>query len=581
MRRRIYGLETEYALGVETVDRRLRPIDPGMLFDHLETGVRRRYRTLEGDSFGRNPETIVCLDGDGIGIREGRFLESGARFYYDTGHVEWATPETTSAADAVYYGLAGEATLVEVARELKMPQGTRLILLKNNVDYAHGRTYGCHENYLVHRGESAAGERRFLALLIEQLAPFLVTRQIFTGAGKVGATDPSAGVGYQISQRADYIERLTSEETRSERAIVNLRDESLSDPRRFRRLHLILGDSNRSPIANLLKLGTTGLVLQMIEHGGVRGVPRLADPVAAMRSVSRDLTCRRPLPLERGGAASPIEVQRAYLAAAEGQLPAETISDPSTREILTLWREVLDDLDIDPRRAADRVDWVIKLHHLLDPLIATAETTWQEAATWCRLLTEFDKERGGAPAGGRAPSPEQIARWQFLIEQHGLDWNGFETQRRLYYRLRERDLRYHDLDPQRSLFSLLETGGRLRMWVDPKRIQAARVDPPGDTRASLRARVIRWAHATGHERTTLLDWGRVALPEPRGVLALDDPFRASAPELDRYLAGRPLLDGDGAGGEIPIRILSTEDLPPRRERRLERRGGLLRRWFGG
>ena len=562
MERRVYGLETEYALSFEAKDRRLRSPDPGALFNHLEEALLSHYLTLESDSFGRDPNARR----DDIEIREGRFLESGARFYYDTGHAEWATPETTTPQQAVLYELAGERTLIELARSILLPHGGRLLLVKNNVDYMHGTTYGCHENYQVQRSGSGRKDKAFFQRLVQQLVPFLVTRQIFCGAGKVGCTDPRAArhVGYQISQRADFIENVMSKETRSERAIINARDESLGDEKRYRRLHLIVGDSNMSPYANILKLGTTGTVLRLIEEGALENVPVLADPVEAIKAVSRDLTCQQPLLLQDGRKLSPIKLQKAYLEQAQRFFETRT-ADEATRQILEMWRCMLDDLAIDPMRLADRVDWVIKYRYLLEPQLTKARATWPQVAAWSHVIENLQRENGSSSSQGSTPSAEQYARYQHFINQYQLNWGDYTTHRRLYFDLRERDLRYHDVDPEHSLFYALQEAGLVAGVFDDTQVMAAQRQPPQDTRARLRAEVIRWAHREGRAHSTSLDWGRIEFTAPRRTVRLDDPFTLTQQEVDRHLKGevKPevILLRPDEEEEILIRILSVEEVP--------------------
>jgi Pup-ligase protein len=535
MQRRVYGMETEYGLNLETRGQRLPRLDPGMLFTHLERTLLDRYASLEGDSFGRSPDA----EQGPIQIREGRFLESGARFYYDTGHVEWATPEAATPRQAVLYDLAGERTLVELAAAAGFPHGSRLLLVKNNVDYASGATYGCHENYQVERRPGKRDDEAFFAGLTAQLVPFLVTRQIFCGAGKLGSSDPRTAAGYQISQRADYIDAIASVGTRGARAIVNTRDETLGDPSRSRRLHLILGDSNRSSHAALLKLGSTGMVLRLVEERVPGEVPELAEPVAALRTVSRDLSCTAALPLRRGGTLTAIEVQRLYLERAERFRAG---ADPTTREVLDGWRRALDDLACDPMLLADRVDWAIKLAHLHATRLARAQTRWREVGAWSLLFARLRRGDGTVPEVTEL-TPLQAARHQFLIDRHRLRWADYAVQRRLYFELRELDLRYHDLDPEHSLFSLLESSGLVRREMDPDQVVAAQRRPPEGTRACARAEAIRWAHARGRAGAVLLDWGRVSLPPPAGMVTLDDPLAATHPPLSRALME---LDGPSA-----------------------------------
>jgi hypothetical protein len=551
MEHRVYGVETEYGLSLETRGQHQLRLDPGMLFSHLERVLLERYATLEGDSFGRSPGA----ERDQIQIREGRFLESGARFYYDTGHVEWATPEAASPLQAVLYDLAGERTLVELAAAAGFPRGSRLLLVKNNVDYVSGTTYGSHENYQVERRQGRRDDDAFFAGMTAQLVPFLVTRQIFCGAGKLGSPDLRAPAGYQISQRADYIDRIASSGTRGERAIVNTRDESLGDSSRHRRLHLILGDSNRSPHAALLKLGSTGLVLRLIEEAVPGKVPELADPVAALRTVSRDLACTAGLPLRRGGSLTAIEVQRLYLERAE-RLGGG--SDAATGQVLAAWRRALDDLACDPTLLADRVDWATKLVHLHAPRLARAQTSWREVGAWSLVFARLHRGDGRVPEA-RELTPLQTARHQFLIDRHRLRWADYAAQCRLHFELRELDLRYHDLDPQHSLFSLLETAGLVRREMDPAQVAAAQHQPPEDTRARARAEALRWAHRHGLAGAVLLDWGRVTLPPPAGMVRLDDPLAAAHPDLTRALTRLGEPAPEAVGGKL---------------------GGLLRSWLG-
>ena len=556
MEPRACGIETEYALSLERRDRSLGSVDPGLLFQRLEEELMARHRTLESDSFGRQD---FGPGREGIEIREGRFLECGARFYYDTGHVEWATPETPTPREAALYELAGERTLAQLARQTAPPGEARLMLVKNNVDYAQGATYGCHENFQIRRAPSHRQDRRLFADLVHHLVPFLVTRQLYCGAGRLGSAGTDS-VGFQISQRADYIERVVSPDARNQRALVNDRDESLGDDRRFRRLHLILGDSNRNPMASLLKVGATALVLQMWEAGRAPSLPALAQPVEAFKLVSRDLSCRRSLLLQDGRASTAVEIQRIYLEAAERFLgPAP---DGAGAEILALWREALDDLTEDPWRLADRVDWVAKLRHVLSPLVERRKTTWAEVTAWNQIIERLRRESPRLGADGE-PTPAQYARFQFLVERSGLRWNSYPEQLRLFFELRERDLRYHDIDDEHSLFGLLTREGLVRRAFDEGQIRSAQRDPPR-SRARLRAEIIRWAHREGRDGETLLDWSKAALVGCRRNLLMEDPLAFDEGSL------RAFLDGERGAEEIPprgeeeiqIRILGVDRVSP-------------------
>lgn len=552
MERRVYGIETEYALGIETQDGRIQPFDPGELFAYIETYILKHYPALKADSFGRNSAD----QRSGIEIKEGFFIESGARVYYDTGHAEWSTPETSSARQAVLYDIAGERTLAELAKSIFFPNDSRLFLVKNNVDYVQGTTYGCHENYLVTRFQNKRQDQAFFTRLVKQLVPFLVTRQIFCGAGKVGAHGDSYG-GYQISQRADFIECVTSQETRSERGIINERDESLGNNAHYRRLHLIVGDSNMSPYAAILKLGTTGILLRLIEEDALKEVPALDNPVQAIKIVSRDLSCSHPLTLQNGSTITPIALQQWYLNQAQ-QFFQKHEPDQDTQQILTMWQDVLNDLAEDPMRLADRIDWVIKLRYLLDPPFEKAGTSWQEVAAWRGLLEQLFQESNGSRQLSK-PSTEQYARYQRYINQHQLNWNDYETQYKLYFSLRERDLRYHDIDPEKSLYYYLARQGILTCPFTEEQIEIGKRQPPSDTRARVRSEIIHWAHHNGVNEQTLLDWGRIQFPETHQPIFLDNPFETSFNAMiTRSKKGEiPNSNKDDDG---IIRILEIEDI---------------------
>jgi len=229
-----------------------------------------------------------------------------------------------------------------------------------------------------------------------------------------------------------------------------------------------------------------------------------------------------------------------------------------------MWRCVLDDLAIAPMRLADRVDWVIKHRYLLDPQLTSAGTKWPQVAAWCHIIESLHQESGSNPGQGSTPSAEQYARYQHFINQYQLSWGDYATQRRLYFDLRERDLRYHDIDPEHSLFYVLQRAGLIAGVFDEAQIVTAQRQPPQDTRARLRAEVIRWAHRKGRANSTSLDWGRIEFTAPRRTVRLDDPFTLTQQEVDRHLKGEVepgviLLRPDEE--EILIRILSVEEVP--------------------
>ncbi len=351
-------------------------------------------------------------------------LTNGARFYNDHTHPEYSTPECSSLMDLVVHDKAGERIVQECAdRRNAVLGGAAVQIYKNNTDL-HGHSYGCHDNYLVPR--SMPFER-----IVTGLMPFLVTRQVFAGAGKVGIEERGtyrAG-HYQISQRADFIEVELSVDTMDRRPIINTRDEPHADPSRYRRLHQILGDANLCETATALKIGTTWLVLRLIGEDRVPKGCGLEEPVSAVREVSRDPSCRRPIRRLGGGKISPVDHQEIYLRAAQDAFGGD--ADSETRWILDTWERVLADLRTDPMRLADRLDWVAK--------------------RW--LLEAFmDAERCG-------------------IDDP---------------RLKGLDLEYHNLHPERGLFCGLEMEGRIRRITTDEQIKAALVTPPAGTRAGIR-----------------------------------------------------------------------------------------------
>jgi len=545
MEPRAVGMETEYAQCMERRDRGLRVVDAGFLFERLEHLLLEKHRSLKANSFGRPAAQAADVQ-----IHEGRFLDVGARFYYDTGHLEWASAETTTAQDAALYDIAAERTLNEVASRIRPPgEGSRLMIVKNNIDYVRSRTYGCHENYQVARNNLSA--RQLTEGIVRGLTPFLVTRQIYAGAGRVGGTGPGRTLtGFQISQRADFIEQVASQDTRSERALINLKDEALGDARRFMRLHLILGDSNRSPEANILKLGTTRVVLRLIESGGLERPPELTDPVRSLRAISSDTTCSVPVPVHSGPGKSPIGIQRWYLDRCESLRDL----DAPDQDVLRRWRKVLDDLEADPMTVADRVDWAAKWKYVLNPAVRKCGTNWKAVSGWNEILSRLDPEEAGATHG----PPERLHReYAQHVARHHLDWSEYETQLRLYFELRERDLRYHDLDQRHGLYSLLCRQGLVRSMFDDEQIRHAQVNAP-ESRARVRARIIEWALNNGLSQSTTVDWGTASLPGVKDWVAFADPCAPHSPVLEQRLSG--------PGAAPVIRIAAAPSEPEPRQR---------------
>lgn len=437
---RYFGSETEYGIATPS-DAFASPIitSTHLVVNYAATQASQRPRwdfSSESplkDHRGfdlRRYHTVPVVDPNAVGVAN-VILPNGARFYVDHAHPEYSAPETTSALQAALYDAAGdvvaqeavEAVAEKTARGESILQGhppcPPLKIYKNNVD-GKGASFGCHENYSYSR------ETDF-EVLAAALIPFFVTRQVFCGAGRVGLGDKSQEPGFQISQRADYIEQEISLETTLNRGIINTRDESHTTAERGR-LHIINGDATLSQIATFLKLGTTGLVLDAVEAGVDFSDLSLRNPVEAFRSVSRDLTCTAPLPLADGTARTAVDIQRAY---------AQRVS-PATaeqREILRRWNEVLDLVEDDPSTAAHLVDWIAKL----------------------QLMRGF------------------IAR--------GASWDN--------PKIALIDLQYADIDPAKSLYHALVRKGRMETLFSQDQITAAVAQAPTDTRAFLRGELFR------------------------------------------------------------------------------------------
>src|SRR6516225_7611924 len=361
--RRVFGLETEYGItltGAETVDvvaesielvRRYTDHGALMKWDydledpHLDArGFRARELLQDTDESAyyeidkRRPLSFEEIKSDLV-------LSNGARFYNDHAHPEYSTPECTTLREIVAQDKAGERILAECARRRNshLPEGCEARLYKNNTDFV-GHSYGCHDNYLMRRDVP-------WEWLVRDVVPFLVSRQVFAGAGKMGIEGEDSGGHsglYQIAQRSDFFSVLCSIDTMNRRPLVNTRDEPHADAERYRRFHVIIGDANMSHIATALKVGTTALVLELIEKDHA---PRLelANPIEATKLLSRDRSLQWLIELKDGRTISAIDVQRLYLTAARKHCDEEA----ETSWLLAEWESVLDDLAADYWRCRD------------------------------------------------------------------------------------------------------------------------------------------------------------------------------------------------------------------------------------
>ena len=407
------------------------------------------------------PATLARPDpGDSMPIEDAhnRFLGNGARLYVDHAHPEYSTPEVTSPRAALLADLAGDMLVARAAGAAAERLGTPVRVFKNNTD-GKGASYGYHENYLLSR--STPWER-----IVEGFLAFVVTRVVFTGAGRVGLGQASDIPGFQLSQRADFFEAITGLETTIRRPLVNTRDEPHADPRRWRRLHVIAGDANRSETSTLLKLGTASAVLEAIDSGKLRP-PMLADPLGAIRAVSRDLGCSEPLELTDGRRLTAVEVQREYHA----QVEAAGCGEP---DVIAMWARTLDRLAADPLHCVE-LDWVAKL----------------------TLMQSFSR-------------------------RDGLGWD--------HPRLAQLDLAWADLDDRKSPYAALVRAGRIPRLTTDADIERAAAEPPPDTRAHLRGRLVaeRTSDVVG------IDWSWVLLQTRGGRrrLRLEDPLGCTAAAVD-------------------------------------------------
>jgi proteasome accessory factor A len=357
-------------------------------------------------------------------------LTNGARLYVDHAHPEYSTPEVTTPLDIVRWDKAGEQVMLDAQRRAsQLPGGAPILLYKNNTDNK-GASYGAHENYLMRRSTPFAD-------IVRHLTPFFVSRQVVTGAGRVGIGQDGRDDGFQLSQRADFFEVEVGLETTLKRPIINTRDEPHADPEKYRRLHVIIGDANLSEISTYLKVGTTALVLSMIEDKFL-GEPLTVDgPVAALRAVSHDPALKQTVTMADGRSITAVQLQMEYLDLAKKYVEDKygADADAQTVDVLTRWESVLDRLERDPMLCAAELDWVAKL----------------------KLLEQYR-------------------------QRDGLDWGDAK--------LELIDYQYSDIRPEKGLYHRLAAAGRIdRLLTDPE-IDVAMHEPPEDTRAYFRGRCL-------------------------------------------------------------------------------------------
>jgi len=490
--KRVFGLETEFGItlnGTEVVDvvaesielvRRYTEHGAHMKWDYELEDPHKDARGFRARELLQDTDESAYYEIDKNRplsfeeIKSDLVLSNGARFYNDHAHPEYSTPECTTLRQIVAQEKAGERILAECARRrnLKLPGGCEVRLYKNNTDFV-GHSYGCHDNYLMRR--DVAWDR-----IVNAILPFLITRQIFAGAGKMGVEGENAiaqpGL-FQISQRADFFSVVVSIDTMNRRPLINTRDEPHVDASRYRRFHVILGDSNMSEWATAMKIGTTKLVLDLIERGEAPQL-EIAQPIDANKSISRDQTYDWIIELRDGRKISAIDVQRIYLRAASKIDPTAAGSalagvDEDRQWILREWENVLNDLERDVMTTRDRVDWTAK-KFLLNALQREENLSWHDP--WLQSI----------------------------------------------------DLEYHNVDLERGLYYELVRQGSIRRVVSEDDIRMSIFNPPETTRAFFRGRSV----AKFNDQIASLQWDeivfangassrRVILPEATADARLD------------------------------------------------------------
>src|SRR3954451_21235458 len=368
--RRVMGIETEYGIsvpGMPTTNAMLASSQVVNTYAYRASGGGRARWDFEEESPLRDargfevtsPATFdpsAPANEDDLGLAN-VILTNGARFYVDHAHPEYSAPEVLTPRDAVLWDKAGERVMAEAARRAARVPGTSPInLYKNNTDNK-GVSYGCHENYLMARS-TPFGD------IVRHLTPFFVSRQVVTGAGRIGIGADGRQVGFQLSQRADFFEVEVGLETTLKRPIINTRDEPHADADKYRRLHVIIGDANLAELSTYLKVGTTALVLAMIEARALPQDLTIEEPVEALQAVSHDPSLTHQLRLRDGRRMTALELQWRYLEQAQKFVDQNGEVDEQTGDVLRRWAEVLDDLGEDPMRCADRLDWPAKLRLL-------------------------------------------------------------------------------------------------------------------------------------------------------------------------------------------------------------------------
>ncbi|CAM3807102.1 depupylase/deamidase Dop [Nocardioides marinus] len=476
--RRVMGTEVEYGISVQGQPTANPMVASSQVVNAYASATlkarRARWdfeeesplRDARGFDMSRQVADPSQLTDEDLGLAN-VILTNGARLYVDHAHPEFSTPEVTNPLDIVRWDKAGEQVMLDAQkRAAALPGGQPILLYKNNTD-GKGASYGAHENYLMRRSTPFAD-------IVKHLTPFFVSRQVVCGAGRVGIGQDGRDHGYQISQRADFFEVEVGLETTLKRPIINTRDEPHADPEKYRRLHVIIGDANLAEISTYLKVGTTALVLAMIEDRFIDRDLGVDGPVSALRAVSHDPGLQELVTLHDGRRLTAVQLQLEYLDLArkyvEDRYGAD--ADDQTLDVLARWESVLDRLERDPMSLASELDWVAKL----------------------KLLEQYR-------------------------QRDGLGWDDPKLQLI--------DIQYSDIRPEKGLYQRLVQSGRIQRLLTDETVERAMHEPPTDTRAYFRGRCLErypTAVAAASWDSVILDLaGRESLQRVPTI----DPLRGS------------------------------------------------------
>lgn len=446
-------------------------------------------------------------------------LANGARLYIDHAHPEYCTPECRTVRSLIAADKAGEIILERCSQAVlengALPPGHRIALYKNNSDHK-GNSYGCHENYLLKASLYEDLLYRQPEIVNAHLLPFLITRTIYSGSGKVGSENGTSPAGFQLSQRADFFETLVGIQTTHRRPLFNTRDEAHAATAKHRRLHVIVGDANMADLSTYLKVGPMLILFRMMEDSFLTSDFSLVDPLIAFRVVSRDLTFQEKLPLQNGESLTALEIQRRYLLLARKYLKAKR-SRTEEHEIVKQWKAALDALERDWRSLASSLDWAIK-RRLLEHYLSSQQTTWTEVQQWQVVIEKImEAETQTAVAYGQgsrqelSTSPQWRAAMQQFLTEKNLSLMEYTRQVDIYFGLRRLDLEYHDIRRgptanEMGLFYRLQHDRLIKRIVSDAEIARHVARAPLGTRAWFRGKsleqfssVIAWS-----------DWSQMA-----------------------------------------------------------------------